>query len=66
MGAHLPSEKKMMKEMKLTKAQMKKLEDHSKSQSMKHMRSMKKDMQKGMSFSQAHSSAMKKVGNGKK
>jgi hypothetical protein len=66
MGAHLPSEKKMMKDMKLTKAQMKKLEDHAKMHTMKHMRSMKKDMKKGMTFSQAHSAAMKKVGNGKK
>ena len=60
------SPKMMMKSMKLTKTQMKKLEDHAKMHTMKHIRSMKKDMEKGMSFSQAHTAAMKKVGNGKK
>ncbi len=64
MPSHYGGEKK--KSTKLTKAQEKKIESHSKMHTMKHMASMKRDMKKGMSFSQAHKAAMKKVGNGKK
>tara|TARA_Y100000592_G_C5455236_1_gene311027 strand:+ start:1700 stop:1897 length:198 start_codon:yes stop_codon:yes gene_type:complete len=51
---------------KLTEAQKKKLSEHSKHHSKKHMASMRMAMMKGKTFSQAHSEAMKKVGNGGK
>jgi len=50
---------------KLTDAQKKKLGEHSKHHSKKHMASMRTAMKKGKSFTQAHTEAKKKV-NGKK
>ena len=38
------------------------LKKHSKHHSAKHMTSMKNDMKKGMSFSESHKKAMRKVG----
>jgi len=57
------SPKKMKK---LTDAQKKKLGEHGKHHSKKHMASMRMAMMKGKSFSQAHTEAKKKVGNGGK
>ena len=51
---------------KLTDAQKKKLGEHSKHHTKAHMASMRSAMKKGKSFSQAHTEAKKKVGNGKK
>jgi len=51
---------------KLSEAQKKKLAEHSKHHTKKHMASMRMMMMKGKSFSQAHMDAKKKVGNGKK
>jgi len=56
------SPKKMSK---LTEAQKKKLAEHSKHHTKKHMASMRMSMMRGKSFAQAHSEAKKKVGNGK-
>ena len=50
---------------KLTDAQKKKLGEHGKHHSKKHMASMRMAMMKGKTFSQAHTEAKKKV-NGKK
>ena len=50
---------------KLTDAQKKKLGEHSKHHSKKHMASMRTAMKKGKTFAQAHTEAKKKV-NGKK
>jgi len=41
---------------------MKKLDEHKKHHSKKHMDEMKKDMKKGDSFKKAHDKAIKKVG----
>ena len=46
----------------LTDAMVKKLREHSKHHTIKHMRSMVGKMEKGMSFSKAHSETMKKYG----
>ena len=56
--------KKGMKKKKgeLTDAQKKKLKEHSKHHSSKHMAMMRKDMKAGKSFSQAHNKAKKMVG----
>ena len=51
---------------KLTDAQKKKLAEHSKHHTKKHMARMRMMMMRGKSFSQAHTEAKKKVGNGKK
>ena len=40
----------------------KKLQKHSKHHSKKHMKEMKVSMAKGVSFTKAHKSALKKVG----
>tara|TARA_R100001377_G_scaffold73347_1_gene49294 strand:+ start:322 stop:483 length:162 start_codon:yes stop_codon:yes gene_type:complete len=40
----------------------KKLAEHSKHHSAKHMKAMKQDMKDGDSFSKSHKSAMKKIG----
>ncbi len=47
---------------KLTDTQKKKLEEHKKHHSDKHIKSMRMSMLKGMSFNEAHNKAMKKVG----
>jgi len=47
---------------KLTDAQNKKLKEHSKHHSSKHMAMMRKDMKSGMSFTAAHKKAQKMVG----
>ena len=47
---------------KLTDSQKKKLEEHKKHHSTKHIASMRMSMLKGMSFNEAHNKAMKKVG----
>jgi len=47
----------------LSDAMVKKLREHSKHHTVKHMRSMIGKMEKGMSFSKAHSETMKKYGN---
>ena len=47
---------------KLTKNQEATMKKHSVHHSAKHMRMMKKMMMEGMSFSEAHKMAMKKVG----
>jgi len=46
----------------LSDAMVKKLREHSKHHTAKHMRSMVGKMEKGMSFSKAHSETMKKYG----
>jgi len=46
----------------LSDAMIKKLREHSKHHTAKHMRSMVGKMEKGMSFSKAHSETMKKYG----
>lgn len=46
----------------LSDAMVKKLSEHSKHHTIKHMRSMVGKMEKGMSFSKAHSETMKKYG----
>ena len=48
--------------MALTKTQKTTLKKHSSHHTKKHMASMKKNMEKGKSFSKAHSIAIKKVG----
>ena len=51
---------------KLSDAQKKKLGEHSKHHTKKHITEMRASMRKGKSFTQAHMEAKKKVGNGKK
>ena len=46
----------------LSDAMIKKLREHSKIHSVKHMRSMVGKMEKGMTFSQAHQATIKKYG----
>jgi hypothetical protein len=46
----------------LTPAQKERLKKHSVHHTKKHMEQMKTDMKKGMSFTEAHKKAMKKVG----
>ncbi len=46
----------------LTDAMVKKLREHSKDHTIKHMRSMVGKIEKGMSFSKAHSETIKKYG----
>lgn len=46
----------------LTPAQKRKLKEHSKHHTKKHMDMMKKDMKSGVSFYSAHKKAMKSVG----
>ena len=46
----------------LTDAQKKKLKEHSKHHSAKHMAMMRKDMKAGKTFTQAHKKAQKMVG----
>tara|TARA_R100000654_G_scaffold32599_1_gene57635 strand:+ start:2020 stop:2169 length:150 start_codon:yes stop_codon:yes gene_type:complete len=48
--------------MPLSDYQKKKLKEHSVHHTKKHMDMMKRDMNKGLSFSQAHKKAMIKVG----
>ena len=57
------SPKKMSK---LSDPQKKKLAEHSKHHTKKHMASMRMSMMRGMTFAQAHAAAKNKVGNGKK
>ena len=47
---------------KLTEAQKKKLSEHSKHHSKKHMDLMRKLMEDGKTFTEAHKLAMEKVG----
>ena len=47
---------------KLSDSQKKKLEEHKKHHSTKHIASMRMSMLKGMSFDEAHKKAQKKVG----
>lgn len=55
--------KKKPKPMKaLTKSQKDKLKQHSIHHTKKHIDAMRNDMKKGISFTQAHKKAMKKVG----
>ena len=51
---------------KLTNGQKSKLKEHSKHHTKKHMTEMRASMRKGKSFSQAHTEAKRKIGNGKK
>lgn len=46
----------------LSDAMVKRLREHSKHHTIKHMRSMVYKMEKGMSFSKAHQETMKKYG----
>ena len=46
----------------LSDAMVKKLREHSKHHTIKHIRSMVGKMEKGMTFSQAHQATMKKYG----
>lgn len=46
----------------LSDAMVKKLREHSKHHTVKHMRSMVGKMEKGMTFSQSHQATMKKYG----
>jgi len=46
----------------LSDAMVKKLREHSKHHTIKHMRSMVGKMERGMTFSQAHQATMKKYG----
>tara|TARA_R110001606_G_scaffold374625_1_gene532527 strand:+ start:6792 stop:7040 length:249 start_codon:yes stop_codon:yes gene_type:complete len=46
----------------LTDAMVKKLREHSKHHTVKHMRSMVGKMERGMTFSQSHQATMKKYG----
>ena len=46
----------------LSDAMVKRLREHSKHHTIKHMRSMVGKMEKGMSFSKAHSETIKKYG----
>ena len=48
--------------MTITKKQKETLKKHSVHHSKKHMKEMKAAMQKGISFTKAHKTAMKKVG----
>ena len=54
--------RKSSKAKELTKRQKDTLKKHSKHHSSKHMASMRKMMKAGKTFTQAHKSAMKKVG----
>jgi len=54
--------KRGSKKGQLTDAQKKKLKEHSKHHSSKHMAMMRKDMKAGKSFSAAHKKAQKAVG----
>ena len=47
----------------LTKRQAETLKRHAKHHTLKHMKQMKKDMRKGMSFTKAHKNALKIVGD---
>jgi len=60
MPSHYGGKKKSGK--KLTDAQKKKLKEHSKHHSAKHMAMMRKDMKAGKTFTQAHKKAQKMVG----
>tara|TARA_R100000742_G_C4217596_1_gene42261 strand:+ start:158 stop:316 length:159 start_codon:yes stop_codon:yes gene_type:complete len=51
-----------MKKKELSPAMKKKLKEHSKHHSLKHMNQMKKDIMNGATFKEAHDRAMKKVG----
>ena len=55
--------KQKAKKTGLTPAQEKKLKEHSKHHSSKHMAMMRKDMKNGLSFTKAHNKAKKAVGN---
>ena len=46
----------------LSDAMVKKLREHSKHHTIKHMKSMINKMEKGMTFSQSHQATMKKYG----
>ena len=54
--------KKTSKLKKLTDAQKKKLQEHSKHHTKRHMAMMRMMMQRGRSFADAHAEAKKKVG----
>jgi urocanate hydratase len=54
--------KKSNKLKKLTDAQKKKLQEHSKHHTKKHMATMRMMMQRGITFDKAHTEAKKKVG----
>ena len=54
--------KRGSKKGQLTDAQKKKLKEHSKHHTSKHMAMMRKDMKAGMSFTAAHKKAQKAVG----
>ena len=58
----MPSHYKKKTGKKLSDAQNKKLKEHSKHHSSKHMAMMRKDMKSGMSFTAAHKKAQKMVG----
>jgi uncharacterized protein YbjQ (UPF0145 family) len=46
----------------LTSRQQKTMNRHARHHSLKHMQEMAKDLKKGKTFAQAHTSAMRKVG----
>ena len=62
MPRHYGSTNKKKTGKKLTDTQNKKLKEHSKHHSAKHMAMMRKDMKAGMSFTAAHKKAQKAVG----
>jgi predicted phosphoadenosine phosphosulfate sulfurtransferase len=55
-------EKKKLTDLGTSANKNKKLKEHSKHHSSKHMAMMKKDMKSGMSFTAAHKKAQKAVG----
>ena len=62
MPSHYKKKTARNEKKKLSDAQNKKLKEHSKHHSSKHMAMMKKDMKSGMSFTAAHKKAQKAVG----
>ena len=52
----------MAKEKQITKSEEKRLKKHKPHHTAKHLRHMRRLMSDGLSFSRAHSNAMKKVG----
>ncbi len=61
-GKKPPMKPPMKKKKKLTEAQMKRLKKHSAHHTKKHMDLMRKRMEEGMTFKDAHELAQKKVG----
>jgi len=58
----MPVKNKNVRFRKLTDYQKKRLKEHSKHHSVKHIKAMRYDMVQGLSFNEAHKLAMKKHG----